>query len=66
MLFNPDSSKQVQEILFSWKNRVTNHGSIWLNNVIINMGNVLKHLGLFFNVRLDFIEHINAQIKKNK
>ena len=40
MLLNSDSSKQAQEIVFSWKN---NHGSISLNSMIINRENVLKH-----------------------
>ena len=31
---------------------------------MVNRENVLKHLGLLFDVRLDFVEHINAQIKK--
>ena len=32
--------------------------------MIINRGNVLKHLGFLLDVRLNFVEHINAQIKK--
>lgn len=32
--------------------------------MIIVRGNVLKHLDLFLNVRRNFVEHINAQIKK--
>ena len=38
-----DSSKQAQEIVFSQKNRATNHESNSFNNMIINMENVLKH-----------------------
>ena len=63
-LFNAYYSKQDQEIVDSRKNRVTNHGSISLNNMIINRENVLKHLGLLLDVRLNFVEHINAQMKK--
>ena len=43
---------------------MTNHGSISLNNCILNRKNVFKHLGLFLDVRLNFVEHINAQMKK--
>ena len=32
--------------------------------MIINRGNVLKHLNLLLGVRVNFLEHINAQIKK--
>ena len=32
--------------------------------MIINRENVLKHLGLLLDVGLNFVEYINAQIKK--
>ena len=64
MLFNPDSSKQAPKIVFSWKNRATNHGSILLSNMIRNWENVLKHVSLLLYVRLKFVEHLNEQIKK--
>ena len=60
MLFNPNSSKQAKEIVFSRKNRATNYGNV----SIINSENVLKHLGLSLHVRLNFVENTNAQIKK--
>ena len=60
MLFNPDPSKQAQEIILSWKNRATNQGRISLNNLILNRKNVLKHLGLLLDIGLNFVEHINA------
>ena len=63
MLFNLDSSKQAQEIVLSRKRRATNHGSISFNNMIIKRKNALKHLGLLLDVRLNFVEHISAQIK---
>ena len=64
ILFNSDSSKQAQKIVFSRNKRATNHGNILLNNMIINKGNVLKHLGFLLDARLNFVEHKNAQIKK--
>ena len=64
MLFNLHLSKQSLEILFSRKSRTINQGSISLNNIIITRENVLKHLGLLLIVRLNFVEHINVQIKK--
>ena len=60
MLFNRNSSKQAKEIVFSRKNRATNYGNV----SIINSENVLKHLGLSLDVRLNFVENTNAQIKK--
>ena len=35
MLFDPDISKQAQEIVFAGKNSVTNHGTIYLSNMPI-------------------------------
>ena len=34
--------------------------------MILNWENILKHLGLLLDVRLNFVEHINLQIKKKK
>ena len=34
--------------------------------MIINRENVLKNLGLLLDVRLNFVAHINVQIKKKK
>ena len=63
MQFNPDSLKQARETVFSWMNGATNYGKISLNNIIINRENVLKHLRLLLDIRLNFVEHINVQIK---
>lgn len=32
--------------------------------MIINRENVLQHLGMLLDVRLNFVEHINAKIEK--
>ena len=64
MLLNTDILKQAQESVFSPKNGVTNHGTIYFNNMPIVKENVPKHLGLFLGVKLKFLEHINDRIKK--
>ena len=33
MIFNPDASKQAQEIVFTRKANVTDHGTVYFNNV---------------------------------
>ena len=64
MLFNPDASKQAQEVV-SWrkKNR-SNHNDIYFNNMLLNRKNTQKHLGLYLDAKLNFFEHINEKIKK--
>ena len=62
MLFNPDSLKQIKEIVLS---RKTNQSrSIFLSKMILSRRNVLKRLGLLLVVRFHFVENINAKIKK--
>lgn len=63
VFFNPKLSKQVQEIVFSRKNRATSHGGISANSMITNRENVLKYLGLLLDAMLNFVEHLDAQIK---
>ena len=64
MLPNPDTSKQTQEIVFSRKKNVTNHGTIYFNNMPFVKGNVQKYLCLLLDVKLNFLEHIIKKIKK--
>ena len=63
MLFNPDTSKQTQEIVFSHKNIIP-HGTIFFRNLLIVKKNIQKHLGLFLDIELNFLAHLNEKIKK--
>ena len=63
MSFNPNITKQVQEIIFSRKKNNTSHPSLCFNNTPIERKSVQKHLGLFLDKKLSFLEHID---KKNK
>ena len=47
MSFNPDITKQAQEIIFSRKKNDTSHPSLYCNNARIQQQSVRKHLGLF-------------------
>ena len=47
MSFNPDITKQAQEIIFSRKKNDTSHPSLYCNNARIQRQSVRKHLGLF-------------------
>ena len=64
MIFNPDASKQAQEIVFSRKANASNHKTVYFNNVPVIRENIQKHLGLFLDSKLSFLDHINEKIKK--
>ena len=63
MIFNPDASKQVQEIIFSHKTIASNHETVYFNNVPVIRENIQKHLRLFLGSKLSFFDHINEKIK---
>ena len=64
MSFNPDVSKQVQEVIFSRKKNIKNHPVVSFNNLPINRKSTQKHLGLLLDEKLNFSEHINKKLKK--
>ena len=64
MIFNPDASKQAQEIVFCRKANANNHGTVYFNNVPVIRVNIQKHLGLFLDSKLSFFDHVNEKIKK--
>ena len=67
MLFNPDPSKPVQEVLFSRKKQVQIHPTLSLNNIQVERALYQKHLGLILDEKLNFTQHIvNAVSKINK
>ena len=64
MLFNPDSKKPAQEVLFSRKNQIQNHPAISLNNIQVERTNFQKHLGLILDEKLNFKQHVDSAISK--
>ena len=58
--FNPDPSKQAQEIIFSGKTKKICHPSLRFNNSIVLQSPYQKHLGIFFDARLNFEEHLKV------
>ena len=65
MSFNPDRTKQAQEIIFSRKKNVTTHQPLFFNNSEIKISLNQKHLGLTLDSNLSFNEHINDQIHQS-
>ena len=49
MSFNPDPTKQAQEIIFSPKTSQRNHPGLMFNNNIVNVITIHKHLGMIFD-----------------
>ena len=67
MSFNPDPSKQAQEVLFSRKIQKTCHPSIYFNNKSVKQVPSQKHLGLILDKKLNFQEHfVNILNKVNE
>lgn len=57
MLLHPDILKQAQEIVFSRKKSITNHETIYFNNMLIVSQGVQKHLDLFLDVNETFLKY---------
>ena len=64
MNFNPDLSKQAQEVVFSRKTVKVSHLSITFNTAPVACTACQKHLGLYLDEKLSFLYHINAKILK--
>ena len=63
MIFNPDASKQAQEVIFSRKIKKTTHPPLVFNNAIVSQTNSQKHLGVTLDLKLTFEEHLLNVIK---
>ena len=64
MLFNPDTSKLAQEVLFSRKKEIQVQPTINLNNVQVERVSCQKHLGILLEEKLNFEQHIDSAISK--
>ena len=65
MSFNPDPSKQPQEVIFSRKRQNLNHGSIYFNNNFVQQVPSQKDLGMHLDTKLNFEEHLDNIISKD-
>ena len=64
MIFNPDLSKQAQEVIFGTKIKKLLHPTLLFNNIPLNNSLFQKHLGLTLDIELNFSEHIKSITKK--
>ena len=62
MLFNPDSTKPAQEVLFSRKKKTLNHPTLSLNNIQVEKASSQKHIGLILDEKLNFKRQIESAI----
>ena len=67
MSFNPDPSKQAQEVIFSRKIKKPNHPVLIFSNIPVNQTRYQKHLGMFLDDKSNFGKHLkNTNDKVNK
>ena len=64
MNFNPDPSKQAQEVIFSRKLQKTNHNQVYFNHNSVKQVPSQKHLGMYLDTKLNFQEHLNNVLSK--
>ena len=62
MSFNPDPTKQAEEIIFSYKRKCPDHPPVYFNNIEVKRVRDHKHLGLVLDSKLLFTKHINDKI----
>ena len=61
MVFNPDSKKQVQEVIFSSKSYSSKHPDLHFNKLVVKKLKTQKHLELKIDNRLNFREHLKEK-----
>ena len=64
MNFNPDRTKQAQELIFSCKVQTTNLPPLFFNENVILQTTLQKHLGMFLDSKLNFSEHLKLFFRK--
>ena len=68
MSFNPDPSKQAQEVIFSCKIEKPNHPELISINILVNQTPCQKYLGMFLVDKLHFsvdLKYITNKINKS-
>ena len=64
MSFNPDRSKQAQEVVFSRKLKNVSHSPLVFNNANVSSCKSQKHLGILLDSKLTFEEHYKTILSK--
>ena len=64
MSFNPDRSKQAQEVIFSRKTSIQSHPVLTFGNSPVIKTIHHKHLGLILRKKSNFLEHLKEKMSK--
>ena len=64
MSFNPDPSKQAQEVFFSRKLKNVSNSPLVFNNANVSSCKSQKHLGILLDSKLSFEEHYKTILSK--
>ena len=64
MAFNPDPTKQAQEVVFSKKPQESFHPNLYFNKFVVEKVQTQKHLGLKLDKKLSFKEHLKDKFAK--
>ena len=66
MSFNPDISKQAEEIIFSRKAVKASHIAVFFNDIPVDRCSTHKHLGMYLDEKLNFGHHITEKNCKSQ
>ena len=64
MSFNPDPSKQAQEVIFSRKCTKEDHLLIYFNGIPVTQNTFQKHIGLYLDEKLNYNAHLKEKLSK--
>ena len=64
MPFNPNGSKQAQEVVFSGKSHKFAHPAVLFNNVPFKRCSIQNHLGIHLDETFNFNHHVKEKITK--
>ena len=64
MIFNPDLTKQAQEVIFSRKTKKLLHPCLSFNDIPLKNSISQKHIKLTLDIMLNFVEHIKNITQK--
>ena len=63
-MFNPDTSKQVQEVIYRFKVKVTARPQLVFNNNLVHVTSDHEHLRMFLDFKQNFQEHIENMLNR--
>ena len=64
MSFNPNPSKQAQEVIFSRKCTKEDHPPIYFSDIAVTRTTVQKHIGMYLDEKLNYNTHIKEKLSK--